>query len=151
VKRSIALVLSLTAIACAAKPGPPKVSLGPLTANSGSPSKPGLTQVGAHRKIDPKLLRKGKWDKNGWKLMLQSPGAQGLRVHVTGMDLAGAKLIVRGADGETQSFQAKGPNGDGEFWTGLVTGDSVTLELQGARKGPLPFQIPELSHLWKLP
>jgi hypothetical protein len=110
-----------------------------------------VAQLGTHRKIDPKLLAKGKWEQNVWRLVVQSPGAQALRLHVTGMDLAAGKLVVRGTDGEPQTFQAKGPHGDGDFWTGLITGDSATLELQAARTDPLPFRIAELSHLWKLP
>lgn len=145
----VALVFS-GAILFAGKPGLPRVSLGPLPSKTAA-GKPGVTQMGVHRKIDARLFGKGKWDKDGWKLVLQSPGAQGLRLHITAMDLDGGALIVRGADGEAQTFRSKGPNGDGDFWTGLVSGDSVTLELQAERKGSLPFRLPELSHLWSLP
>ncbi len=144
-------MLTLGSLASAAESAVPRVSLGPLPADRAAPSKPGVAQLGTHRKIDPKLLSKGKWDRNAWKLILQSPGARGLRLHVTGMDLAGARLIVRGGDGQAQTFEAKGPNGDGDFWTGLIEGDSAELEFQATRKGSLPFRIPELSHLWGLP
>jgi hypothetical protein len=127
------------------------VSLGPLRTKGVTSSKPGVAQLGTHRAIDPKLLQKGKWDQNTWKLMVQSPEAQGLRLHVTGMDLGGGKLVVRGTDGEAQTFKGKGPNGNGDFWTGLIRGDSALLEFQGPRKRSLPFHIPELSHLWTLP
>ena len=149
--RTIALVVSLGALACAANSGPPRVSLGPLRAGSGTPPKLGVAQLGTHRNIDPKLLQKGKWDQNTWRLIVQSPGAVGLRLHVTEMDLAGGKLVVRGSEGEVQTFEGRGPNADGDFWTGLITGDSASLEFQARSRGALAFRVPELSHLWKLP
>ena len=145
------LIAGLSALALPAKQGPPRASLGPLTEKNAAPGKPGVAQLGVHRKIEPKLLQKGKWQKSSWTLVLHSPGAQGLRVHVTGMALGTGKLTFRSADGEVQTFTGKGPNGDGDFWTGLVSGDCATLELEGVRKGSLPFRVPELSHLWRLP
>lgn len=150
-KTSLISFILLGVVVLAAKPGLPRVSLGPLPKQSAGAGKPGVAQMGVHRKIDVRLLDKGKWNKSEWKLVLQSPGARGLRLHVTGMDLANGTLTVRGEDGETQSFRDQGPNGDGDFWTGLVNGDSVTVELQTSRKGSLPFRLPELSHLWALP
>ena len=150
-KAIVLLIAGFSVLALAARPGPPRASLGPLTEKKAAHGKPGVAQLGVHRKIQPKLLQKGKWQKSGWTLVLQSPGAQGLRVHVTGMDLGTGNLTFRSADGEVQTFTGKGPNGDGDFWTGLVSGDCVRLELEGARKGSLPFRVPELSHLWRLP
>lgn len=150
-KASFVPLILLAVLVLAATPGLPRVSLGPLPKQSNGAGKPGVAQMGVHRKIDGRLLEKGHWSKEGWKLVLQSPGAKGLRLHVTRMDLADGTLTVRGEDGDTQRFRDKGPNGDGDFWTGLVNGDSVMLELQATRKGALPFALPELSHLWALP
>ena len=147
---SVAFVL-LTACAAAGRQGPPVASLGPLPAKSPLSGKPGVTQAGVHRTVDAGLLRKGKWDKNGWKLTVQSPDAKGLRLHFTGADLGDRKLVVRGAGGSVQTFAGRGPNGDGDFWTGLIEGDSATLEMEGNRPTALPFKVAELSHLWVLP
>jgi len=149
--KALVLMTCLSAIGFGAKPDPPRASLGPLPEKYEAPGKPGVAQAGVHRKIEPKLLKRGKWQESGWNLVLQSPGAQGLRIHVTGMNLGTGKLIVRSANGEVQTFTGRGPHGDGEFWTGLVSGDCAMLVLEGVRKGALPFRMPELSHLWRLP
>lgn len=140
-----------TLAASAAKKDVPTATLGPLKQVNTS-GKRGTEQMGVHRKINARLLQKGKWDASGWKLILRSPGAKGLRLHVTDMDLRDSKLVLRGSDGQEQTYQGRGPNGDGEFWTRLVEGDAVTIELRSQEKtDQLPFGIPELSHLWALP
>jgi hypothetical protein len=144
--------LVLLFLAVQALAGPPVVSLGPLRKTNTQLGKPGLTQVGAHRPVGPKVLSKGKWSKNGWSLGIRSPGAQGLRLHLSALNLPGeASLVVRSPTGDSQTFRGKGPNKDGDSWTGLLTGDTAVLELRGVRKGSLPFAVPELSHLWSLP
>jgi hypothetical protein len=150
-RRLSGLLFVLAAIGCAGGPsGPPVVSLGPLPSRQPD-GKPGVMQAGVHRKVDAGLLRKGKWDNEGWKLVLRSPGAKGLRLHFTAVDLPAGKLVIRGAGGAEQIFEARGPHGDGDFWTGLVTGDSASVEWRTKRRAPLPFQLRELSHLWTLP
>ena len=151
-KRLSSLLFVLTALGCAGGPaGPPVVSLGPLPSRMPNSGKPGVVQAGLHRKIDPGLLRKGKWDNEGWKLVLRSPGAKGLRLHFTATEMTSGKLVVRAPDGAEQTFEARGPHGDGDFWTGLVTGDSAAVEWRTTRRAPLPFQLRQLSHLWTLP
>ncbi len=108
-------------------------------------AKPGVQAAGAHRAITAKMLGKGKWKDGVWRLQIVSKGAKGLRLHVTGF--ADGKLTVRGA-GAAQTFAAKGPNGDGEFWTGVVDGDNVWLEFAGAKRTGAPIGIAAVSHLW---
>jgi hypothetical protein len=156
--KTLAAFVGLSVAACAGKPAARRVSLGPLqeAEKSAAPAKPGTQQLGVHRKVNPKLLAKGKWEKLSgnyvWRLELQSPGAKALRIHVTDMELREGSLVVRAPGGTPQVYRGKGPNGNGEFWTALVEGDRVSLELSGAAKTvTLPFRIPEVSHLWALP
>lgn len=108
-------------------------------------AKPGVQAAGAHRTVTAKMLGKGKWKDGVWRLQIVSKGAKGLRLHVTGFD--SGKLVVRGKSGE-QAFAAKGPNGDGDFWTGVVDGESVWVEFAGVKKAGAPIGIAAVSHLW---
>ncbi len=48
-------------------------------------------------------------------------------------------------------FTSRGPNGDGDFWTGVVRGDTVIIEFRSTRKHKSsPFQLQEISHLWRV-
>ncbi len=109
--------------------------------------KPGVQAAGVHRAVTAKMLGKGKWKDGVWRLQIVSKGAKGLRLHVTGF--VDGQLTVRGAAKDSgQSFAAKGPNGDGDFWTGAVDGDSVWLEFAGEKRTGPPIAIAAVSHLW---
>lgn len=109
--------------------------------------KPGVQAAGVHRTITPKMLGKGKWKDGVWRLQIVSKGAKGLRLHVTKFETG--KLTVHGtAKEQPQSFTAKGPNGDGDFWTGVVDGESVWLEYSGTKGSGPPLAIGAVSHLW---
>lgn len=125
------------------------VRLGELTQTerAAAVAKPGVQAAGAHRVVSTKMLGKGKWRNGVWRLQIVSKGATGLRLHVTGF--ADGKLMVRGAAKETgQPFVAKGPNGDGDFWTGVVAGESVWVEFTGTKRAGPPIGIAAVSHLW---
>lgn len=122
------------------------VKFGPLTEKERSVGpKPGVRAAGVHRAVSSKMLGKGKWKDGVWRLRIISKGAKGLRLHVTGF--VDGKLSVRGA-GAAQSFAAKGPNGDGDFWTGVVDGESVWVEYLGSKRAGPPIGIAVVSHLW---
>ena len=122
------------------------VKLGALTQQERATApKPGVQAAGVHRTITAKMLGKGKWKDGVWRLRIVSKGAAGLRLHVTGF--ADGNLAVRGA-GATQTFANKGPNGDGDFWTGVVDGESVWLEFTGAKRAGAPIALAGVSHLW---
>lgn len=129
------------------------VNLGTPSAEETKPKGDGrLAQAGFHRKLKDPALKSGKWEKSPaglWRLALRSPGAAGVRVHFTNVNLGSGKLWVH--DGKGQSFgpySGKGPLGDGDFWSDTVSGDTVTLELQApAKLGAMPFRVSEVSHL----
>lgn len=129
------------------KLGPPKVlSLGPPTEAKPKHDER-LTQAGFHRKLKPDALKAGKWEKVTvplWRLAIRSPGAKAVRAHFTDAALGSAKLWVH--DGRGQTF---GPYiTAGDFWSDIIAGDTLIIELQSARKlSKLPFRVPEISHL----
>lgn len=113
---------------------------------------PRLVQAGFHRPVKPDAMKNGKWEKSVpglWRFALRSPGAAGIRVHFKDVNLDAGKLWVHGKDGPAFGpYSGKGPLGDGEFWSDVVSGDTVVVELQASAKlGSLPFRIVEVSHL----
>ncbi len=89
---------------------------------------------------------------NLWTTAIRSPGATGLRVHFTNFDVGdgtlilyareGAKVIVRGP------FTDKGPDGDGDFWSASLPGDTVFVEVIGIEEPSL--NILEIVHFDKM-
>ncbi len=161
----LASMMTLSGSELVPKPAPPPSAALKLSApkvfNLGNPSaeesKPRqadarLARAGFHRQLKENALKNGKWEKKPaglWRLSLRSPGATSLRVHFKDVNLGAARLWVH--DGKGQVFGPyanKGPLEDGDFWSDIVSGDTVTLELQAAAKlAALPFRILEVSHL----
>jgi hypothetical protein len=84
---------------------------------------------------------------------LRSPGAVGIRLHLESFELQdGDQVFVRGVgqDYIAGPYSGKGPWGDGEFWTGTITGDTVVVEhyIKGVER---PLHVSELSHLYRNP
>jgi Bacterial pre-peptidase C-terminal domain/Putative binding domain, N-terminal/Viral BACON domain len=83
-------------------------------------------------------------------LALKSPDAVGLRIHFQGLDLPpGDQLFIYGKTAESRvegPITGKGPFKDGEFWSGIVDGDTAIVEhfMSGAEH---PFRLSEVSHL----
>jgi hypothetical protein len=63
---------------------------------------------------------------------LSSGGATALRVHFTGFHLAdNASVYLYTENGQVFGpYTGQGPNGDGEFWSHTVMGDSIYLQLR---------------------
>lgn len=135
----------------------PQARMLTLAAPSAAESQPKadarVPQAGFHRKLKANALKTGKWEKGSaalWRMAIRSPGAQALRLHFTGVKLESGKLWVH--DGQGHGFgpyTGKGPLGDGDFWSDIVTGDTITMEFQPTVKktSALPFQVGELSHM----
>ncbi len=66
---------------------------------------------------------------------VRSAGAKFIRVHFVDFDLAaGDSLVVSSADGtESWTYAGRGPNGNGDFWSFAVKGDTAHLELRSAQ------------------
>lgn len=85
-----------------------------------------------------------------WTGAATSENAFGLRVHFTGVDLPrGSALYVYNADGAAFGpYTGRGPNGTGEFWSNMVPGDAVFVQLrQPAGAPPASFEIAGIGHV----
>ena len=63
----------------------------------------------------------------------------------------GQPLAPLGERAGRRAYTGSGLYGDGDFWSGIVFGDSLTIEYlpDGASAGEaVPFQIVEISHIW---
>jgi hypothetical protein len=83
-----------------------------------------------------------------WSTSVQSRGATGIRLYITGLDLpAGAELAIYNQRGEAFAYTGRGPFGSGEFWTHTVTGGSAMLQLSGADISGVSFAIADVGYL----
>ena len=137
-------------------PAPPLLRLPPLPPAPAAARPREPLQVGSHRSLPRNAVKKGKWAtlKTGarlWRLAVESPGAAALRLHFQAFDAGTGKVWVHTmADGKPQfagPYTGKGPNGDGDFWTGVLFGASAVIEFQHAAKSKaVPFIIHQLAH-----
>ena len=88
-----------------------------------------------------------------WRLKLTSPSARAMRVHFRDFAIGAGRLWLHSEDGQTVGpYSGTGQYGDGDFWSGIVFGDSLTIEYlpEPAAAGgeAVPFQVVEISHIW---
>ena len=87
-----------------------------------------------------------------WRLRITSPSARAMRVHFRDFAIGAGSLWLYSASGQVVGpYTGSGLYGDGDFWSGIVFGDSLTIEYlpDGASaKEAVPFQIVEISHIW---
>lgn len=117
----------------------------------------GVTGLSGARPFSNGILR-SEGGKVSYTLAVESVGAAGLRIQISGMDLPdGAELYVyslHGATGQVVGpYTGKGPMGTGEFWTNTIFDSTAFLELQtktsvaDASPGRLGFKIENVAHL----
>lgn len=68
---------------------------------------------------------------NTWMGVVQSPGATGVRLHISNFNLPeGAELWIYNRQGQAFGpYTGNGPMGDGELWTNTIFGDEVRVQL----------------------
>ncbi len=98
-------------------------------------------------------------DANGggvvWAQTFSSPGAQAIRLHFTGFSLpSSAEMFFFSTVGEAYGpYTSKGRNGNGDFWTRSITGESGIVQLRftanatEADRRKISFAITELGHI----
>jgi hypothetical protein len=109
--------------------------------------------AGVHRAV-PVEARAGAWQDVGatrlWRSALRSPGSSALRLEISGFDAGEGQLWVRAGDQTAGPYTARGPWGDGHFWTATLPGESLVVEYEPApgaeRSEAQPFEILALSH-----
>jgi len=124
-------------------------------AQPGTPLRVGVNRALPAGPVDPATA--GTWTTLAdgtavWSLVLEAPGATGLRVHFAHLALPeGARVVVAGGSGEeAQAYSGKGPAGKGFFWAAAVPGTVVRIEYQDPNGGPVRplLEIDQVSHLY---
>lgn len=141
----------------AAKLNPAKMlALPPLSdSEKNRKSDPRLQSAGIHRQLKASATKTGKWqtlaDRSKlWRMAVKSPGAKALRLHFTKVNLESGRLWLHTGGTSFGPYSGKGPMDNGDFWADITPGESVTIEfLPGGKSKTLPFEIPELSHLFQ--
>ena len=87
-----------------------------------------------------------------WRLRITSPSARAMRVHFRDFSIGAGKLWLYSSDGQAVGpYTGSGLYGDGNFWSDIVSGDSLTIEYlpdPATTEEAVPFQIVEISHIW---
>ncbi len=127
--------------------------------------RPGVATAGVHRALPAGIHRMGGWDVSPdgrpvWRLAIRSPGAAAIRVHFTDFAAGQGKVWVHSAIA-SRLQRAQGPYTGrglferGDFWSGLVFGESAIVEYEpaaAASPGSLPaappFHMVQVSHIW---
>jgi Trypsin-like peptidase domain len=125
------------------------------------PRTPRAQEIGINRDVQVSG-RDGRWFSVGagrsWILEITSTAAYETRLHFKDFQLPpGAKLYIGSpsANSEPTYFTVKGPFGTGEFWSPIVNGDTIHLELlddaNGALEqlGTLPFLVTSVGHVYE--
>ena len=75
-----------------------------------------------------------------------------MRVHFRDFAIGSGSLWLHSEDGQTVGpYSGSGRYGDGDFWSGIVFGDSLTIEYlpdPAVAGEAVPFQIVAISHIW---
>ena len=129
------------------------IALGALTAEErGKLGAVGMkNRIGVHRALPEGALDRGTWatladGRAVWRLGIGSAGASGLRVQFSDFSVGDGKVWVHAGEAVDGPYTAQGPYGNGEFWSGSVTGESVVIEYQAAVVGVIPFRVRRVAH-----
>ena len=151
-------------------PSPAAVALPPLGPNDLQRLQPQEGRpplIGVHRRLPAgalmpsfsertvKTTAEGAWQSTAvgrlWRLKMTSPSARAMRIHFRDFAIGAGSLWLYSASGQVVGpYTGSGLYGDGDFWSGIVFGDSLTIEYLpdlAAGEG-VPFQIVAISHIW---
>ncbi len=86
-----------------------------------------------------------------WALTIASPGAQAIRVNLSGFSLpGGAEMYVYSPEGAADGpYTGTGRNGTGQFWTRSVNGETAVIQVHfdGTNRIDVSFVIAEIAHI----
>ena len=87
-----------------------------------------------------------------WRLKVTSPSAHAMRVHFRDFAIGSGSLWLHSESGQVIGpYSGLGLYGDGDFWSGIVFGDTLTIEYlpdEATTTEAVPFQIVSISHIW---
>ena len=161
--RPPSLQLSLPSPAAVALP-----PLGPDDLQRLQPQEGRPPLIGVHRRLPAgavtrsfsggavKTTAEGAWQSTAvgrlWRLKMTSPSARAMRIHFRDFAIGAGSLWLYSASGQVVGpYTGSGLYGDGDFWSGIVFGDSLTIEYMpdgASTKEAVPFQIVAISHIW---
>ena len=124
--------------------------------------------IGVHRQLPPGVVTlslseetvmttaREAWQSTAagrvWRLKVTSPSARAMRIHFQDFAIGAGSLWLHSASGQIVGpYRGSGLYGDGDFWSGIVFGDSLTIEYlphEEAATEAVPFQIVAISHIW---
>ena len=105
------------------------------------------------RTDDLRLLSPSSRDGSSLRgMVIRSAGAHGIRIHFREFDVPDGEVVLfpdkpAGVPG-VGPYSKKGPNDNGDFWSALLPGDTVLVEVRG--RGAPHFAITEVVH-WERP
>jgi hypothetical protein len=124
----------------------------------GCTAEPSRLRVGLAKDVAAEMSKRGfTWGASQptadggfvWSAAVRSVGAYGLRLHLTDFDLpVDSQLYLYNERGDVVGpYEGRGPLDSGDFWTHLVRGDTVYLQVRrfGAADGGSAGQIPKLQ------
>ena len=124
--------------------------------------------IGVHRRLPEgaltpsfsggtvKTIAEGAWQSTAvgrlWRLKMTSPSARAMRIHFRDFAIGAGSLWLHSEDGQVVGpYTGSGLYGDVDFWSGIVFGDSLTIEYlpdgESAEEA-VPFEIVAISHVW---
>ena len=120
------------------------------------------SRIGISRPTAVSNAMRGRWVTLGpvgraWVLWVSSQGAIAVRVHFAKFSLPeGARLFLYAPseDPQIETFEDRGPFGDGDFWSPSISGDTVVLELLDPSSSNDTeranfFEIVEIGHIYR--
>ena len=161
--RPPSLQLSLPSPAAAVLP-----PLGPDDLQRAQPQPGRPPVIGVHRQLPPGVVTlslsgetvmttaEDAWQSTAsgrvWRLKLTSPSARAMRIHFRDFAIGAGRLWLHSESGQVVGpYGGSGLYGDGDFWSGIVFGDSLTIEYlpdEATAREAVPFQIVAISHIW---
>jgi hypothetical protein len=134
------------------------IGLGPLNDREGAllGRRARRNVSGVHRDLPEDVKRAGAWEsapdgRRIWRASVESPGAKGIRVRFSKFAVGPGKVWIYSGPGDEHPqgpYSGRGLFGDGEFWSGSVSGETVVIEYQPADPADtgVPFEIESVSH-----
>jgi lysyl endopeptidase len=135
---------------------PPSIDLGRLSASERAQLQAvGMKQrIGVHRTLPDGALDRGLWTtlpdgRSIWRLAIQSEGSTGLRIQFSNFSVGTGNVWVHSGLSVDGPYTAKGSYGNGEFWSGTVTGPLAVIEYESdgtITAGRPPFHVHRVAH-----
>jgi lysyl endopeptidase len=119
-----------------------------LCASGTEAAPPALRTVGENRPYSAESPAGLKGAGRVWTDEIHSPGARFIRVHFAELDLARGDAVVVSdpARSMTWTYTGRGPNGNGEFWSFAVPGDTAVVTLLPRTGGRRGYRVDSYAH-----